>query len=156
MRLFARLLILIEAFVCFGPLLLLLGLGALVAPFWVISLTLDLRDGTEPVPPWDFLYPLLLVLFGALGTLALVCVLFEVISGILWFSARLRMALVAPGILAVLMFNWPWIPTLLAGEMTVDAISPLLMYFVLPVGCSIHLLWLSSRKSLATKHAPTS
>jgi hypothetical protein len=69
---------------------------------------------------------------------------FEIIRGKRLFSARVRKVVVTPGIVAVLMFNWPWIPTLFAGEMTFEAIWPLLIYFILPLGGSIHLLWLSS------------
>ena len=145
MRTLARLMVVIEVFVCFGPLLLLLLLGLLLVPFWLMGIT------TQLASPWDFFYPLFLILFGMLGVVALISIVLEITWGKQWFSARLRKGLFVPGLIGVLMFNWPWLPTLLAGEMTVDAIWPLLIYFLLPVASSIHLLWLASRRGLATK-----
>jgi hypothetical protein len=148
MRVLGRLLVVIEALICFGPLLFLLCFGFLFTPLWIAGLTLDVPTA-EPVPAWDFVYPLLLIVLGALGTLALLFVLLEIASGKRLFSTRTRTWLFLPGLAAVLLFNWPWVQTLLAGEMTLDAIWPILIYFVLPIAGSIHLLWLAARR-LAT------
>ena len=147
MSVLARLLIVIEALVCFGPLLFLLCLGVLLVPIWIIGLTLD-PPGPEPRAAWDSVYSLLLVILGSCGALGLTCAVVEIISGKRWFR-WLTMPLIALGIAAVLMLNWPWIPTIFAGEMSLDALWPLLLYLGLPIGCSVHFLWLLSRKPKA-------
>lgn len=144
MRVLARLLVVVEALVCFGPLLLLLGVGLLLTPFWVAGMAVAPEQTAEPTPAWDFLYPLMMVLLGVVGIIALACVVVEIASGKRLFSMSVRAGVMAPGVLAVLMFNWPWIPTLLAGELTFDALWPLSIYCILPLAGSAHLLWLAS------------
>jgi hypothetical protein len=146
MPLIARFLVIIEALICFGPLFFLLSLGFLLTPFWVAGLAIDPFVAREPAPAWDFIYPIAMVLLGILGIVALTAVVLEIVRGRQWFAPAVRRGVVAPGILAVLMFNWPWLPILLAGEMTFEAIWPLLIYFALPLAASLHLVWLASRQ----------
>jgi hypothetical protein len=143
MRGLVRFLVVIEALVCFGPLLFLLLLGVLLSPIWIISLTLDPEMTGEG--GWPSLYSLGMVLLGIVGTIALIFVVLEIISDRQWLNTRVKQSLVALGLLGVMMFNWPWVPTVLDGDMTLEAIWPLLLYLVMPVICSIHLLRLSAR-----------
>jgi len=138
-----RLLVVIEALVCFGPLLFLLCVGVLLSPIWIISLTFDPEMTGEGA--WPSVYSLGMVSLGIVGTVALIFVVAEIISDRQLLNTRIRLGLVALGLLGVMMFNWPWVPTLLDGGMSFEATWPLLLYLVMPVTCSIHLLRLSAR-----------
>jgi hypothetical protein len=137
MRALLRFLVIVEAIVCFGPLVLLLFLGVLAAPFWIIVLAGGLPTTTPQASAWEVFEPLLLVGFGLIGIVVLACVVLEIVCNMRWFDPRVRAAFAAPGILAVLLVNWPLLPIDIWG---------LLIYFVLPVGGSVHLLWLASRQ----------
>jgi hypothetical protein len=139
LRALVRFLVIVEALVCFGPLVLILFLGVLAAPFWIGVLARGLPTTTPQASVWEVLVPLLLVGFGLIGVVALICGVVEIVCDRRWFSSRVRAAFAAPGILAVLLVNWPLVPIDIWG---------LLIYFVLPIGASIHLLWLASRKPL--------
>jgi len=124
MSVLVRLLVLVEALVCFGPLLLLLALGLLYTRL-------------------DRLWPLVLAVLGLSGTLGLIFAITQIVSGRRWLLLPTR-CLFAGGVFAVLLLNWTWIPSLLNGERALNDVWLVLFFLLLPVAGSLHLLWILS------------
>ena len=141
----------VEAIICFGPLVLVLLLGALIFPIWVVMLAAALIgvapwvDGAGRTM-WDVVWPMMFVLGGAIGLAGLVRILVVL-------SERDRPAqrstattiMVLVGLLALASFN-------LYDGVDTENLAALLVYVLLPGIGSLHLLylaravWLPNRK----------
>jgi hypothetical protein len=156
MHVVARLLIPLEALVCFGPLLFILLLGIFFSPGWIIGIDQELEalGGAASLTfndlphIWQWLYPLVLIILGLAGAVGIISAVFLIVSN----RPRRTGALVAKylsfaGLMAVALFNYPWVSTVLDGDVTLDAVWPLLFYFALPLTAALHIILLLSHQS---------
>ena len=126
MRAFCRLLLTIEVLVCFGPMILLLGIGALLIPIQIAALIYEPLLWQGPAEVIGF------VLCGVIGLTSLFFLLSKIDSGV--------------------PVRRPWL--VLAGAIVgtvplLDAVtSPMLVWQVLgalPIASGLHLLFLGRR-----------
>jgi hypothetical protein len=137
-----RILLWIEAAVCFGPLAFVVWLGALIFPVWVGMLAAMLFGVVPTVDPaggsvWHVVAPMGFVLGGVTGLVGLVRVLLALSrreAPLQPSSATSVMLLV--GLLTLVSFN------LYSGGLPGNT-SALMVYVVLPGIGSLHLLFLS-------------
>lgn len=139
------------AVVCFGPLTTIWLLGALLSPFWVATLALQVaepqRFAHEPSSTmWDTLWPIICVVTGGVGLVGLLRVLTlshrERPPSHRWFT----LGMVAVGFAALLIFDLPMLDLTIADLVDADAeaLVALLVYCVLPL---VGGAWLIARSA---------
>jgi len=136
----ARILLWIEAAICFGPIAFVVSLGLLIFPVWTAMLlgatvgTLGWVDGAG-ITMWEVVRAMTLVLAGTTGLIGLIRVLFVLSSnenrpG----SSRATAIMIAIGLVALVSFNLVDPPRNTAS---------IVVYVLLPGIGSLHLLCLA-------------
>jgi hypothetical protein len=150
MTTFHRALLCVEVLICFGPVLLLLLLGLMASPIWIATVA------GESIAPdasaWDGAWPLAAVTCGVLGLWSMVRLLRLLMAESLTGHNPTTWALLCAGLGGLLLFS------VVAGPLPValdpEAWLALTLYFLLPVACAGHLVFLA-RKKLSVIQQPT-
>jgi hypothetical protein len=139
--------------VCFGPLALLWFLGVVMLPIWVAIVGVQLaepeRFAHDSATIWDSVSPIAYVCAGFIGLVGLVRVLTlpgrERPKSHRYFT----IGMVAVGLTAVLIFEFPWFTGDLADFFEPANLAAFLVYFALPVTGTVWVLAKSWRFLLA-------
>lgn len=149
----AKWMLVTEVVVCFGPSILMLLVGLLLSPIWILGLFPQLI-GVDEVPMWDALRPILFLLSGLAGIVGLVCIVAKIIRSDAVRPTRFEVVMALLGLAAIIGFNAPW--TLIADYDRLVRTEWLayVVFLLLPVIASLHLLWLAlARKTYSDRAA---
>ena len=137
-------LLILEALICFGPIAGVMLLGAFFLPLWLNMLIAYWTETVVPFDPegslpWDFIWPMVVVMAGIIGMIGLARVMSIVLRSEPRPQGRkMTIVLVAIGLGGLTLFN-----VALGGISPFKAPVASLIYWILPGLGSAHLLYLA-------------